>query len=72
MPIDQSKIGVVAAELMDQLEAYGPEAEIDHVMVIVTVDHGTQDTVHYAVSEGIAVYQGVGLMEYVKHVLLRT
>ena len=40
MPIEQSEVGEVAAELMDILETtYGDDAEISAVMLITAVKH---------------------------------
>jgi hypothetical protein len=62
MTIEPAKIGTVAAGLMDQLEQYGDDATIDHVMVIAAVDYPGGDTVHYAVSEPMSNYVGIGLL----------
>ena len=73
MAIDQSKLGAVAAELMDDLENnYGDDAELTNVVIIATVDHGggTLDTTHWKVTPGMPNYIGVGLLELVKHHLL--
>jgi hypothetical protein len=68
MAIDQSKIGTVAAQLMEQLEdAYGDEASIDTVMIIVAVDRGegSEDVVHRAASPGTPAHVGIGLLTVV-------
>ena len=49
LTIDQTKIGEVAAQLMDQLEeTFGDDetVEIDSVMLIVSVKHGLFDGAH--------------------------
>jgi hypothetical protein len=72
MAIDQAKIGTVAARLMEELErAYGEDATIDHVMLLVAVDQPGQDTIHFNVSEGIGTYEGLGMLEVVRQRLLK-
>ena len=40
MAIDQTRLGAVAAELMDDLaNHYGDDAELKNVVIIATVDH---------------------------------
>ena len=69
MPLDERKIGLVAANLMEQLGAtYGDGATIEHVMIIAAVDRPGADTVHFAASDGVAHYEGIGLL---RTVLLR-
>lgn len=71
MAIDQAKIGVVAAELMERLEAkYGDEAELDNVLLLVTVSHGAADSIEIQPSPGIANYVALGMLEQIKHDLL--
>ena len=73
MPIDQSRVGNVAARLMENLEnKYGDDAEIKSVLLLVTVEHsdGTQDTVEIAPSEGISRHEGMGILELVKQSFL--
>ncbi len=63
MALDQSKLGIVAAQLMEQLEqTYGDEASLGTVAVIAEVDHGDQNTIHYAFSESTPKHVGVGLL----------
>lgn len=74
MAIDQTRLGAVAAELMDDLAGnYGDDAELKHVVIIATVDHGggTLDTTHWKITPGMPNYVGIGLLELVKHHLLR-
>jgi len=74
MPIDQTKLGAVAAELMDDLAShYGDDAELKNVVIIATVDHagGTLDTTHWKITPGMPNYVSIGLLELVKHHLLR-
>lgn len=69
MATDESIIGRMAAELMEQIEAsYGEAAEITAALLIVNVDHGDgqQETVHIKPSPGLARYQGIGLVEWTK------
>lgn len=69
MAIDQAKLGVVAAKLMEQLDTYGEDAELGAIMLLAAVDHenGTQTTVHYTVSEDLAVHEGIGLLQHVQN-----
>ena len=63
MPIDQAPLGRVAAELMELLEeTYGEDASIERVAIIVSVDHGDHDTVHYRFTSGTKVYAAKGLL----------
>jgi hypothetical protein len=74
MATDESIIGRMAAELMEQIEAsYGEEAEITAALLIVNVDHGDgqQETVHIKASPGLARYQGIGLVEWTKRTFSR-
>jgi hypothetical protein len=73
MAIDETKIGLVAARLMEKLTAtYGEDADaqIDHVFLLVTVSHNGQDTIEFAPSDGVANYEGVGMLDVVKQHLL--
>jgi hypothetical protein len=67
MAIDQTLVGNMAANLMQQLEeAYGDEAEITAAAIIVAVDHGeNMNTVHSNFSPGLSTYEGLGLIEHV-------
>jgi hypothetical protein len=68
MPLDETKIGIVAANLMEQLDSTygdGDDATIEHVMIIAAVDRPGADTVHFAASEGVANYEGIGLLRTV-------
>lgn len=70
MAIDPSKLGNVAAKLMETLEAnYGEDAELGAILLIAAVDHenGTQTTVHYSVSDGLPVHEGLGLLQHVQN-----
>jgi hypothetical protein len=72
--IDHSKVGEVAAELMDILEStYGEDAEISAVMLItaVTHDEGTKTTVHHNASSGMPVHEGLGLLMFVQSLIAR-
>ena len=74
MPIEQSEVGEVAAELMDILETtYGDDAEISAVMLITAVKHdnGTKTTVHHNVSPGMLVHEGLGLLMFVQSVIAK-
>jgi hypothetical protein len=63
MTIDQSALGVVAAELMDLLaDTYGEDATIERVAIIVAVDHGDQESVHYKFTSGTKHYAAKGLL----------
>ncbi len=73
MAIDQSKVGNVAARLMERLgDKYGDDAEIKAVLLLVDVSHsnGTQDSIEYAPSEALPLHEGVGMLEVVKNHLL--
>ena len=66
MAIDQGLVGNMAAKLMEQLETnYGEDATIKAACVIVAVDHGNQNTVHFDFGPGLASYEGLGLLEEV-------
>lgn len=66
MAIDQALVGKMAAKLMEQLEDnYGEGASIKAACVIVAVDHGGQNTVHFDFGPGLATYEGLGLLEQV-------
>ena len=70
MAIDQSKVGNVAAVLMDQLaETYDENAEIETVMLVVTVDHGEHDTIHYRTSEHVPKHLALGILDMLAHKL---
>lgn len=74
VPIEQSKVGEVAAELMDILETtYEEDAEISAVMLITAVNHddGTKTTVHHNVSPGMPVHEGLGLLMFVQSVIAK-
>ncbi|HZB83019.1 MAG TPA: hypothetical protein VE288_09270 [Rubrobacteraceae bacterium] len=74
VPIDQAKVGEVAAELMDILETtYGEDAEISAVMLItaVTHDNGAKTTVHHNASPGMPVHEGLGLLMFVQSLIAR-
>ena len=67
MAIDQTKIGTVAAQLMEELEAaYGDDAEIATVALIAAVDHGDgthyHPHYHYKFSPGTPKHVGLGLL----------
>ncbi|MGH3102763.1 MAG: hypothetical protein ACRDN6_01525 [Gaiellaceae bacterium] len=63
MPIDHAKLGNVSARLMETLDQYGDDANISHVIVIAAIDTPGEDTVHFAVSEGMAQYVAMGLLK---------
>jgi hypothetical protein len=66
MAIDQAAIGVVAAELMEELDRlYGDEAAIERVALVVAVDRGEETTVHYKFTPGTSVYMAKGLLAHV-------
>jgi len=66
MPIDQAAVGVVAAELMEQLDQiYGDDATIERVALIVAIDRGDDTTVHYKFTPGTSVYMAKGLLAHV-------
>ena len=74
MPIDQAKIGKVAARLMERLEQeFGEDesAEIGPVLLIATVKHdeGRRATVHYDTSSGTMPYEGMRLLQRVQELL---
>lgn len=71
MPIDQAKVGEVAARLMEKLEhEFGKDesAEIGSVFLVAGVRHdeGRRVTVHYDTSSGTAPHEGIGLLQYVQ------
>jgi hypothetical protein len=64
--IDQQKVGLVAARLMESLETkYGEDARLETVALLVTVDHGDQTSVEFALSEATPPHVAIGLLEYV-------
>ncbi|HEY1540436.1 MAG TPA: hypothetical protein VGF63_13615 [Solirubrobacteraceae bacterium] len=66
MAIDQKAIGVVAAEMMEELEqTYGDEATIERVAIVVAVTRAGEDTVHWKFTPGTSVYMGKGLLAHV-------
>lgn len=66
MAIDQALVGNMAAKLMERLERnYGEDASIKAAAVIVAVDHGNNNTVHFDFGPGLAPYEGLGLLEQV-------
>jgi hypothetical protein len=64
--IEEAKVGNVAIGLMEQRGDYGDDATIDHVMVIAAVHHPGGDIVHFAVSEAMPNYVGIGLLRKVQ------
>ena len=66
MAIDQAAIGIVAAELMEEIEgAYGEDATIERVALIVAIERGEETTVHFKFSLGTSVYVAKGLLAHV-------
>ena len=66
MAIDQAAVGLVAAELMEELEhMYGEDATIDRVALVVAVDRGPETTVHYKLTPGTPLYVAKGLLAHV-------
>lgn len=64
MSLDTTKIGQVAAELMEAVEEhYGPEAEIADAMIIVEVDVGDEEFTEVRCSSDRAVVKR-GLIHY--------
>jgi hypothetical protein len=72
MSIDQTKVGNVAATLMDNLDAagYGEDAEITDVVLIAAVVHddGRQRSLHWSHNPGMPPDALLGLLAYVKAV----
>jgi hypothetical protein len=71
LTIDQTKIGEVAAQLMDQLEeTFGDDetVEIDSVMLIVSVKHGRFDGAHvrWHNSPDLPIHEALGLLRFVE------
>ena len=76
MPIEQAKVGQVAARLMERLEhdyETDESAEVSSVILISAVRHdaGERLTVHYDTSSGLALYEGMELLQYVYHLYPR-
>lgn len=74
MAVDRTKIGEVAARLMDQLEeSHGEDAQLESVMIIasITNDADKQSVVHYSVSDGMPQHVGLGLLAMVQNNLVR-
>jgi hypothetical protein len=70
MPIEQAKVGQVAARLMERLEhdyETDESAEVSSVILISAVRHeaGELLTVHYDTSSGAALHEGMVLLQYV-------
>jgi hypothetical protein len=65
MAIDQSKLVMVATQLMEQLEGeHGDEASISTAMIVVAVDAGPEGNglVHFRASPDTPAHVGVGLL----------
>jgi hypothetical protein len=76
VPIDQAKVGEVAARLMEKLEhEFGKDesAEIGSVFLIAAVRHdeSRRVTVHYDTSSGTAPHEGIGLLQYVQELICK-
>ncbi len=76
VPIDQAKVGEVAARLMEKLEhEFGKDqnAEIGSVFLIAGVRHdeGRRVTIHYDTSSGTAPHEGIGLLQYVQGLICK-
>jgi hypothetical protein len=76
MPIEQAKVGQVAARLMERLEhdyETDESAEVSSVILISAVRHDADErlTVHYDTSSGLAPYEGMELLQYVYHLYPR-
>jgi hypothetical protein len=74
VPIDQAKVGEVAARLMEKLEhEFGEDqsAQIGSVFLIAGVRHdeGRRVSVHYDTSSGTAPHEGMGLLQYVQELI---
>jgi hypothetical protein len=73
--LDQSRVGEVAAQLMESLDQqeFGEDAEITDVMLIVAVDHegGAATSIHSSSSPGMPTHAKLGLLVYTQSVLLR-
>jgi hypothetical protein len=72
MAFDQSKIGNLAAKLMDELEGrYGEEAEIGDVALLVEItspQHGSQIA---TTSSNPRAHVNLGLLEAGRQIMLR-
>jgi hypothetical protein len=71
MAIDSAKIGTVAAQLMEELEAaYGEDASIATVALVAAVDHGGgadyHPHYHFKFSPGTPKHVGLGLLMVVQ------
>jgi hypothetical protein len=76
VPIDQAKVGQVAARLMEKLEhevGKDQSAEIGSVFLIAAVRHdeGRRVTVHYDTSSGTTPHEGMGLLQYVRELICK-
>jgi hypothetical protein len=74
MPIEQAKVGQVAARLMKRLEhdyETDESAEVSSVILISAVRHdgGERLTVHYDTSSSLALYESMELLQYVYHLI---
>ena len=77
MAMKQTKVGEVAARMMEALDqhGYGEDAEITNVMLIVAVDHNTEAStrstrVHWTPNPGMAPHVGIGLLTQIRQALL--
>ena len=72
MPIEQSRVGEVTAQMMDVLDqsGYGEDAEITNVLLIVSVEDGQSHTRTHFNGAGMPTHVGVGLCATVQHALL--
>lgn len=67
MAIDQTQIGLVAANLMDRLEKdYGDKAELQHVMILAAVDIGDGALVRWSANEKMPGYVARGMLAEVQ------
>lgn len=69
MATDESIVGRMAAEVMEQLEqSYGEDAEISDALLVLSVDTGDgNEVLHVKPSPGLGRYKGIGLVEWAKH-----
>lgn len=69
MSADETMVGRMAAEIMEQLEeSYGEDAEISAALLILSVDTADgNEVLHIKPSPNLGRYKGIGLVEWAKH-----
>jgi hypothetical protein len=73
MGIDSRRVGLLAANFMEDLESkYGDDASLTSVVLIASVDDGDNDAVEYRSTDfesqtgGLPVWKLLGLFEFLR------